>query len=154
MAQLPRRRAPDLRALAAALFVGLAPAAASAELDLEGTWHVLVHYRDAKTANADTERWEDRLWVFEAAGDRLRWTEFPIVVFDDESGRFERREEPPQMRRETSGKLRHPGTPQKCDPSVQRGRASPERTKHGGPTWRTSSGCTARTCASSCIEAS
>jgi hypothetical protein len=92
MAHLPRRRAPDLRALLAALLVGLAPAAASAGVDLAGTWHVLVHYRDAKTANPETERWEDRLWELTPEGGRLRWTEYPIVVFEDETGRFERRE--------------------------------------------------------------
>lgn len=94
MAQLPRRLAPHLAALAAAL----APAAAGA-VELVGTWHVLVHYRDAKTANPDAERWEDRLWIFEAAGERLRWTEYPIVVFDDETGRFERRERTGQYAR-------------------------------------------------------
>jgi murein DD-endopeptidase MepM/ murein hydrolase activator NlpD len=91
MAQLPRRLAPDLIALAAALQVGIASAVSAAQVDLEGTWHVLVHYRDASAANAETERWEDRLWVFEPSGDRLRWKEYPIVVFDDETGRFERR---------------------------------------------------------------
>ena len=30
--------------------------------------------------------------MFEKQGDRLRWTEYPIAVFDDESGRFERRD--------------------------------------------------------------
>lgn len=34
-------------------------------------------------------RWEDRIWVFEPAGSRLRWTEYPIVVFRDQTGRFE-----------------------------------------------------------------
>ena len=53
---------------------------------------MLVHYKDAHAGNADAERWEDRVWVFEREGTGLRWTEYPIVVFDDESGRFERRE--------------------------------------------------------------
>jgi hypothetical protein len=91
MAQLPGRLAPHLSALAIALPLSAWPAAASADLDLAGTWHVLVHYRDANSANPEAERWEDRLWVFEPSGDRLRWTEFPIVIFDDETGRFERR---------------------------------------------------------------
>ena len=90
MAQLPRRLAPHLASLASAL--SLALAASAGEVALPGAWHVLVHYRDAKAPNADAERWDDRLWVFEPAGDRLRWTEYPIVVFDDETGRFERRE--------------------------------------------------------------
>ena len=80
-----------MSALAAAVLLAAWPAAASAALDLAGTWHVLVHYRDANSANPEAERWEDRLWVFEPSGDRLRWTEFPIVIFDDETGRFERR---------------------------------------------------------------
>ena len=91
MAQLSRRLAPHLKALAAALATALCPAAALAGTELPGTWHVLVHFRDAKTANADAERWEDRLWVFEESEGRLRWTEYPIVIFADESGRFERR---------------------------------------------------------------
>ena len=90
MAQLPRRLAPHLKAFAAALATALWPAVASA-VDLSGTWHVLVHYRDAKAANPEAERWEDRLWNFEASGGRLRWAEYPIVIFNDETGRFERR---------------------------------------------------------------
>jgi len=57
--------------------------------DLVGTWHVLVHYQDSKAGNPDAKRWEDRIWVFEKQGDQLRWTEYPIVVFEDDSGRFE-----------------------------------------------------------------
>src|SRR5690606_2210447 len=59
-----------------------------------------------------------------------------------------------QILRSTRGKSRHTGTPQKWLRSVQRGLARPSRTKQGGPTWRTSSGCTARTWASSFIDAS
>jgi hypothetical protein len=92
VAQLSRRLAPHLIALGTALALPSGPSAASAGVDLAGSWHVLVHYRDAKTANPDTLRWEDRLWEFALKGSRLEWTEFPIVVFDDESGRFERRE--------------------------------------------------------------
>jgi hypothetical protein len=54
-----------------------------------GAWHVLVHYEDAASAGAERERWEDRAWVFEREADRLRWTEYPIVIFEDETGRFE-----------------------------------------------------------------
>jgi hypothetical protein len=36
-------------------------------------------------------RWDDRIWVFEKAGSRLRWNEYPIVVFKDQTGRFEAR---------------------------------------------------------------
>jgi hypothetical protein len=57
---------------------------------LLATWHVLVHYEDAASSGAERERWDDRAWVFEREGDRLRWTEYPIVVFDDETGRFEK----------------------------------------------------------------
>ena len=57
---------------------------------LGGAWHVLVHYEDAASSGAERERWDDRAWVFETEGDRLRWTEYPIVVFDDETGRFEK----------------------------------------------------------------
>jgi hypothetical protein len=91
MARLPRRVAAHLKATAAALVLPAWPGAAAADLDLAGTWHVLVHYRDARTAHPEAERWEDRLWELEPEGASLRWTEFPIVVFDDETGRFERR---------------------------------------------------------------
>lgn len=59
-------------------------------VDLAGTWYVLVHYRDAASAHPDRERWEDRVWVFARERAGWRWSEYPIVRFADESGRFER----------------------------------------------------------------
>ena len=77
-----------------ALWLALAlPGSAASALgadDLVGAWHVLVHYKDSKAGNTDAKRWEDRIWVFEKQGEQLRWTDYPIVVFSDESGRFER----------------------------------------------------------------
>jgi hypothetical protein len=80
--------------LAAALLCALAAPARAADMpdQLTGTWHVLVHYTDANSPHPSEKRWDDRVWVFERTGDRLRWTEYPIAVFADESGRFERRE--------------------------------------------------------------
>lgn len=70
---------------------GAGPAASDEpRVDLEGSWFVLVHYRDWMTANPDADRWEDKVWTFERKGSRLEWTEYPIVVFDDDSGRFGR----------------------------------------------------------------
>lgn len=66
-----------------------APGAASG-VEIEGTWHVLVHYTDSVTSKPEQERWEDRLWVIERQGKRLSWTEYPIVVFGDQAGRFDR----------------------------------------------------------------
>jgi hypothetical protein len=82
------------RAAVAALAVlfGAVSAGAEPSVDLIGTWHVLVHYRDDHTVRPEQERWEDKAWVFERSGSRLRWTEYPIVVFSDETGRFERRQ--------------------------------------------------------------
>ncbi len=79
------------RALLPALLSLLALAARpAAAVDLQGTWHVVVHYKDSAAFNPDAERWEDRVWVFEREGDRLRWLDYPIVVFSDESNRFDR----------------------------------------------------------------
>ena len=72
-----------------ALLVVASPAASAEAVDLIGTWHVLVHYKDSVTDNPERERWEDRIWVFEPEGSRLRWTDYPIVVFSDQTGRFE-----------------------------------------------------------------
>lgn len=52
---------------------------------------MLVHYRDLRSAQPEQDQWEDRLFVFEREGDGLRFREFPVVLFDDESGRFARR---------------------------------------------------------------
>ena len=91
MAQLPRGRTLALTAAAVLVTaLGLAPAAV-AEVDLTGSWHVLVHYKDESTSHPERERWLDRLWVFEEKNGKLYWTEYPIVVFADETGRFERR---------------------------------------------------------------
>jgi murein DD-endopeptidase MepM/ murein hydrolase activator NlpD len=72
------------------LALGLAPPAAAQEVDLVGTWYVLMHYLDDGSPNPDQPRWDERVWVFEKKGNRMRWSVYPIVVFDDESGRFER----------------------------------------------------------------
>jgi len=66
-----------------------APAAAAPALDLSGTWYVLVHYTDSESPHPERVHWDDRLWVFRRQGDALEWKEYPIVVFDDEGGRFE-----------------------------------------------------------------
>lgn len=73
-------------AAAAALLLASAPAGAA---DLEGTWYVLVHYQDSQSNKPDAWRWDDRVWRLRRAGDALEWTEFSIVVFQDEAGRFE-----------------------------------------------------------------
>lgn len=78
-------------AIAAAL-AGGRPAAAADGVDLEGTWYVLIHYKDDHARHPERERWEDRVWTFSRSDGRLHWTEYSIVVFDDESGRFERRD--------------------------------------------------------------
>ena len=59
-----------------------------APFDVEGTWHVLVHFKDQATHNPDVERWEDRVWVLRREGTQLRWIDYAIVAFDHRSGRF------------------------------------------------------------------
>lgn len=66
------------------------PVPAAAELDLMGTWHLLVHYQEPDSEEPERWHWHDRLWVFAAEGDRVRFTEYPVVVFDRRSGRYER----------------------------------------------------------------
>jgi hypothetical protein len=70
--------------------LALAPMASAEGMDLSGTWYVLVHYKDDVSGNANAMRWEDRVWVFDKSGDKLEWKDYPIVVFQDEEGRFER----------------------------------------------------------------
>lgn len=73
--------------LAIALAFGFAGPAASVEL--EGFWYVLVHYQDAESNKPQQWRWDDRVWKFAKKGERLEWTEYPIVQFGDDGGRFE-----------------------------------------------------------------
>jgi hypothetical protein len=80
---------PGLALIAALLLAGPTAAAQISDEDLIGTWHVLVHYKDANAFNKDVWRWDDRIWEFKREGSRLRWIEYPIVVFSDQSGRFE-----------------------------------------------------------------
>jgi hypothetical protein len=72
-----------------ALLLAATPVTPAEAVDLIGTWHVLTHYKDSSTEHPERERWEDRIWVFELEGSRLKWTDYPIVVFADQSGRFE-----------------------------------------------------------------
>jgi murein DD-endopeptidase MepM/ murein hydrolase activator NlpD len=76
-------------AVLAAGFVAAGGAPAAGAIELEGTWYVLTHYQDSATSHPDAWHWDDRVWRFERKGDQLEWTEWPIVVLDDESGRFE-----------------------------------------------------------------
>lgn len=91
----PTARSAIVRGLLVALVGALcltASISARAEatgIDLEGTWYVLTHYRDDATAEPDADRWSDRIWRFERRGRRLVWTEYAIVVFRDQAGRFE-----------------------------------------------------------------
>jgi len=79
-----------MRARFALLLVSLLVAAPASALDLSGTWHVLVHYKDAGSNNPDFERWQDRIWVFSKGEGGITWSDYPIVVFKDQSGRFEK----------------------------------------------------------------
>jgi hypothetical protein len=76
-----------IAALALLILCGVARGARAFEPD--GFWYVLVYYQDSETANADRWHWDDRVWSFAKKGDRLEWTEYPIVEFADNSGRFE-----------------------------------------------------------------
>ena len=78
-----------LRIATLAFVLALGMARAAFAVDLEGTWYVLVHYQDSESAKPEQWHWDDRVWRFAKKGDRLEWEEWPIVVFDDESGRFE-----------------------------------------------------------------
>lgn len=89
MAQLPRRRTQHLAGLVLLLLA--LPGAAAAKRGLEGSWHVLVHYTDDNSSHPEQVRWHDRIWAFERKGSRLQWVEYPVTVFEDEGGRFERR---------------------------------------------------------------
>lgn len=59
------------------------------KFDLLGTWYIVVHYRDTSAGLADDEQWEDKVWTFNYRGSRLLWTEYPVVLFDDDRGRQE-----------------------------------------------------------------
>jgi hypothetical protein len=84
---LQLRRSLCLAVLALGI-VASAGAEEASPLALEGTWHVLVHFKDQAAHNPEVERWEDRVWVLREEGTQLHWTDYPIVVFDNRSGRF------------------------------------------------------------------
>jgi hypothetical protein len=78
--------------VAAAALLGVGPfvSEAAESVDLDGSWHVLVHYTDSSSNKPGQVRWDDRVWMFERKGSDLVWTEYPLVVFSDDTGRFER----------------------------------------------------------------
>lgn len=77
-------------ALTAASDSSVRAPAAPAPLSLDGTWYVLVHYRDAGEGHGQIDLWQDRIWIFKADESRLKWIEYPVVVFKDERKRFQR----------------------------------------------------------------
>jgi hypothetical protein len=68
------------------------PASPSTELafPVEGLWYVLIHYTDDHAMDPAAWHWEDHLWSIKREDQQLRWRDFPIVIFDDKTGRFER----------------------------------------------------------------
>lgn len=84
------RRVGPIAPLLLAVLGGLAaPSSAGAEpFALEGTWHVLVHYRDAEAPDPGAWLWEDRVWDLQRQGDALLWTDYELVNFVDVRGRF------------------------------------------------------------------
>ena len=89
---LLRHGAIGLLALASLLapLVGGRAGAETDVVELAGTWYVLVHYRDAESEGRTLVQWEDRVWRFERRAEQLLWTEYPVVLFRDATGRFER----------------------------------------------------------------
>ncbi len=67
-------------------------------VDLRGTWFLLIHYSDPESANPEATRWRDLVWSFSLKGSRLQWQEYPIVYFEDSSGRFEALGDNPRSR--------------------------------------------------------
>ena len=57
-------------------------------VELDGSWYVLVHYRDMTGTHAGVDLWRDHIWKFKVSGERLDWIEYPTVVFKDEGRRF------------------------------------------------------------------
>jgi hypothetical protein len=78
------------RASCAVAIAFLLAAHAALAVELEGTWYLLVHYRDASSSDPSALRWEDRVWHFQREGERLLWTDYELVGFVDTRGRFER----------------------------------------------------------------
>jgi hypothetical protein len=127
--------------VAAGTVAAAAATAAEPAVDLIGTWHVLIHYTDDHTHDPTQLRWDDRVWVFEKSGSRLRWTEYPIVVFADDTGRFEQRG---GMRAARSLHAWEPNPGQRAEIESglavnDRGQKSKTLRKHGEYGWRSSS---------------
>ncbi len=66
----------------------LPSAASDPRVDLIGTWFVLIHYQD-DNHHPERERWDERVWVFERKGSRLKWQEFAQPVFANSAGRWD-----------------------------------------------------------------
>jgi hypothetical protein len=56
---------------------------------LLGTWYVLIHYRREGSPYPRRWYWDERVWTFQREGDALAWTEYTLVKFEDQQGRFE-----------------------------------------------------------------
>ena len=66
------------------------PSVAPSIPNLSGHWYVLIHYRDSSGLEPGPVLWDDEVWRFAQGPAGIRWTRYPHVAFEDETGRVER----------------------------------------------------------------
>ncbi len=83
-------------ALCGLLVAALATTASAADetdftqLDLSGSWYVLIHYKDSRSEDKSLEKFKDFAWVIEQSDGKMKVEEYPYVVFDEGSEELRR----------------------------------------------------------------
>jgi hypothetical protein len=80
------RWAPLASLLLVLLVVGPSPDVRAddlSELELSGDWYVLLHFKDAKSEDKSLVKFKDFAWSIQQDPERIVWTEYPYVIFDE-----------------------------------------------------------------------
>ncbi len=74
-----------LAASGASAETGDAPATDLTKVDLNGSWYVLIHYKDEQSEDKSITKFKDFVWTIEQTANTLTWEHYPYVLFPEDA---------------------------------------------------------------------
>jgi hypothetical protein len=62
-----------------------APPVDLTKVDLNGSWYVLIHYKDSQSEDKSITKFKDFVWTIEQTANTLTWEQYPYVIFSEDA---------------------------------------------------------------------